>query len=107
MPGAADRDFTEAVLRLVERIPPGRVMAYGWIAAAVGHGGPRRVARVMSTDGGGTPWWRVTTGGGRLPPGHEVEARRRLLAEGAVFRGSRVLMAASGWYPEELPDPRG
>ena len=75
-----DEEYTEAVLALVEQIPPGRVMSYGVIAEVVGEslhrGGPRLVARVLATQGGGVPWWRVVTAGGRLPPGHEVRARR-------------------------------
>ena len=48
---AADRDpgaglptpFAESVLDLVEQIPPGRVMAYGDVASALGAGGARAV----------------------------------------------------------------
>lgn len=42
-------DFVEAVLSVVEAIPPGRVMAYGDIAEMLGAGGPRQVGRVLST----------------------------------------------------------
>jgi alkylated DNA nucleotide flippase Atl1 len=53
--------YVEAVLRVVEAIPPGRVMSYGAIAAAVGRGGPRQVGRVMAVYGGAT----VAAGPGR------------------------------------------
>jgi alkylated DNA nucleotide flippase Atl1 len=53
----------------------------------------------MARYGGTVPWYRVVNHAGRLPPGHEVEARRRLLAEGAVFNGDRVDMAACAWWP--------
>ena len=51
--------YTERVLSLVERIPPGRVMSYGDVAEWLGEGGPRQVGRVLALHGGGVPWWRV------------------------------------------------
>lgn len=96
--------YVEAVLSLVERIPPGRVMSYGAIAEYLhpqfGRGSARRVGRIMALHGGVVPWHRVVTGGGRTPPGHEVEARRRLEAEGVAFKGPRILMADYSWWPE-------
>ena len=55
---ATDRDpsaglptpFAEAVLDLVEQIPPGRVMAYGDVAGALGTGGARAVGTVMMSS---------------------------------------------------------
>jgi alkylated DNA nucleotide flippase Atl1 len=95
--------YVEAVLALVERIPPGHVMSYGAIAEYLlddfGRGSARRVGTIMARYGGAVPWHRVVTGGGRLPPGHEVEARRRLEREGVRFRGERVPMAAHAWWP--------
>jgi alkylated DNA nucleotide flippase Atl1 len=38
-----DEDYVEAVLALVEQVPPGRVTTYGALAEAVGSGGPRQV----------------------------------------------------------------
>ena len=94
-------DFTEEVLSLVERIPPGRVMSYGAIAECLGHGGPRQVGSVMSHHGGGVPWHRVVAANGRVVPGHEREALRRLRAEGTPLRGERVDMRTAAWFPEE------
>ncbi len=96
-------EYVEAVLATVERIPPGRVMSYGAIAEYLydrfGRGSPRRVGTIMAQFGGGVPWHRVVSGGGRLPPGHEATARARLLREGVPFRGNRVLMAGCSWWP--------
>jgi alkylated DNA nucleotide flippase Atl1 len=92
-------DFVEDVLALVERIPAGRVMSYGAIADFIGHGGPRQVGAVMARFGGAVPWYRVVNSVGRVPPGHEREALRRLRAEGAALRGERVDMRAAAWYP--------
>jgi alkylated DNA nucleotide flippase Atl1 len=96
-------EYVEAVLRTVERIPPGRVMSYGAIAEYLherfGRGSARRVGTIMATYGSAVPWHRVVSGGGRLPRGHENEARRRLVAEGVIFRGARVPMADHAWWP--------
>jgi alkylated DNA nucleotide flippase Atl1 len=97
-------DYVEAVLGLVERIPPGRVMTYGAIAEFLrdrfGRGSARRVGTIMSHHGGGVPWHRVVAAGGRLPPGHEQRSRRHLLAEGVGFRGARVAVAEHAWWPD-------
>jgi methylated-DNA-protein-cysteine methyltransferase-like protein len=89
----------DAVLDLVERIPPGRVMSYGAIAACLGLASPRIVGAVMARDGGAVPWHRVVNSVGRLPPGLEPEARARLGAEGTPFRGERVDMRRAAWFP--------
>jgi alkylated DNA nucleotide flippase Atl1 len=93
-------DFADAVLDLVERIPPGRVMSYGAIAEYLGRGGPRQVGTVMARYGGPVPWHRVVAANGRLVPGHEVEALRRHRAEGTPLRGDRVDIRAAAWWPE-------
>jgi alkylated DNA nucleotide flippase Atl1 len=103
-------EYVEAVLRLVERIPPGRVMAYGaiaeWLFDEFGRGSARRVGTIMAQYGATVPWHRVVSGGGRLPPGHETAARARLEAEGVVFRGPRIRMADYAWWPLDAEGPR-
>jgi methylated-DNA-protein-cysteine methyltransferase-like protein len=94
-------DFAEDVLALVERIPAGRVMSYGAIADWLGKGGPRQVGTVMARYGGAVPWHRVVTAAGRVVPGHEVEALRRLRAEGTPLRGDHVDMTRAAWYPAD------
>jgi methylated-DNA-protein-cysteine methyltransferase-like protein len=97
-------DYVEAVLSLVERIPPGRVMSYGAIAEYLyeefGRASPRRVGTIMAQYGGSVPWYRVVTGGGRLPLGHEERAKRLLQKEGVIFKGPRVVMATYAWWPD-------
>jgi alkylated DNA nucleotide flippase Atl1 len=97
-------EYVEAVLATVEAIPSGRVMSYGAIAEHLherfGRGSARRVGTIMATYGSAVPWYRVVSGAGRLPPGHEVQARRRLAAEGVALRGERVPMTTYAWYPE-------
>jgi alkylated DNA nucleotide flippase Atl1 len=97
-------EYVEAVLGLVERIPPGRVMTYGAIAEIVGRGGPRQVGTVMARYGGGVPWHRVVNASGRLVPGHEAEALRRHRAEGTPLRGpdrDHIDLRHAMWWPAE------
>ena len=96
--------YVEAVLRLVEEIPPGRVATYGDVAEAVGEGGPRQVGRVMATWGAAVPWWRVVRADGSPARGHEQEALRRLAAEGTAIRRSRVVLVEARFTPSE-PGP--
>lgn len=110
MPGRrfVDADeYVEAVLQVVEAIPPGRVMAYGQVARAVGSGGPRQVGRVLGLYAGGVPWWRVVTVAGRTPPGNERVALAHLRAEGTPLRGDRVDMrlASAEVEPPAPPYP--
>ncbi|GEL96164.1 MGMT family protein [Cellulomonas composti] len=108
-----DDDYLEAVLDLVEQIPPGRVMTYGALAEAVAdrfvaaggraRGGPRQVGQVMAHAGSGVPWWRVVNAAGRPPERHRVRALAELRAEGTplVADGSRVALRRAGWYPDD------
>lgn len=91
--------FAEAVLDLIERIPPGRVMTYGDIAEYLGTGGPRTVGAVLSRFGGGVPWWRVIRADGSLLPGYEQKALGRYRAEGTPMNraGNRVDMSRARW----------
>jgi len=92
--------YVEAVLALVEQVPPGRVTTYGAIADAVGWGGPRRVGAVLAQWGGGVPWWRVVRADGSLPPSHGLEARAHYREEGTPLRPSGLVdVARCGWLP--------
>lgn len=94
-------EYVEAVLSVVERIPPGRVTTYGAIADALGSFGPRYVGRVLATHGGSVPWWRVVRADGSLPPSHQEDARGHYAEEGTAFRASgRVDLAAAAWWPD-------
>ena len=99
-------EYVEAVLRVVETIPTGRVMSYGAIAECVGQGGPRQVGAVMATYGGSVSWWRVVRADGTPPLCDTGEARAYYLAEGTPLRGrldsgvTRIDMAAAAWHPE-------
>ena len=99
-----DRErYVEAVLRVVESIPPGRVMSYGAIAEVVGTAGPRQVGRVLAAYGSAVPWWRVVRADGTLPPCHAGAARVHHLREGTPLREAgrtpRIDMSAAAWSP--------
>ncbi|MBN9612701.1 MAG: MGMT family protein [Actinobacteria bacterium] len=81
-----DDDFASAVLGVVERIPPGRVMTYGDIAWALGSNAPRAVGRVMAYYGHAVTWWRVVPASGLPPQGHAREALPHYREEGTPLR---------------------
>ena len=103
MASVTPQEYVEEVLQLVESIPVGRVMSYGAVADALadgsGRNSARRVGTIMARHGGGVPWHRVVTSAGRMPPGHEQEARQRLLSEGVPLKGEHVDMARASWMP--------
>ncbi|MDO5736218.1 MAG: MGMT family protein [Propionibacteriaceae bacterium] len=82
---ATDEALVERILRAVEQVPPGRIVAYGDIAALVGIG-PRHVGNVLSRWGAGTTWWRVTNRNGELPPALLAEALPHWRAEGIALK---------------------
>ena len=95
-----DDERVEAVLRLVEAIPEGRVTTYGRIAAAFGTG-PRVVGRIMRDWGGSVPWWRVVNVHGTFPTsvrgeGMPVDAERgRLLLEACSIEEDWLVATAA------------
>lgn len=110
-----DDAYLEAVLDLVEAIPPGRAMTYGTVAevvadrfAAAGdrpRGGPRQVGQVMARAGSGVAWWRVVDASGAPPARHLHRALDALRAEGTplVADGTRVALRRAIWFPDDVP----
>ena len=108
-----DEEYLEAVLDLVDAVPPGRVMTYGTVAEAVAdgfvaaggapRGGPRQVGRVLSRAGAGVPWWRVVNAAGRPPATHTERALAALRAEGTPLAadGLRVDLRRTLWWPDD------
>jgi alkylated DNA nucleotide flippase Atl1 len=98
---AADKcRYAERVLDVVDRIPTGRVLAYGDIADYLGEGSARVVGHVMAISGHEVAWHRVLRTDGSCAP--RVRARQVVLlrAEGVPFRADRadrVDMAAARW----------
>lgn len=94
-----DDGYTDRVLDLVERIPPGQVLSYVAISEIVGEGGPRQVARVMALEGGTVPWWRVVRADGSLTSAHGIGAQEHYAEEGTPMRanGSAVDIERALW----------
>jgi alkylated DNA nucleotide flippase Atl1 len=95
-------DFAEAVLSIVDQIPPGRVLAYGDVAEMLEQGGPRQVGAVMSRYGSSVAWWRVIRASGEAAEGLRDEALAHWREEGtALVRGAlagrRVDMSLARW----------
>jgi methylated-DNA-protein-cysteine methyltransferase-like protein len=101
-PQLAGLSFARAVWRLVRRIPRGRVVTYGQLAAALGRPrAARAVGRAMGGCPPDIPWHRVVNARGgisrRARMSGMVTQRLRLEAEGVVVRGGRVRLARHQW----------
>jgi methylated-DNA-protein-cysteine methyltransferase-like protein len=101
--------FNEAVYALVRRVPPGRVIAYGSVAALLGD--PRKAREVgwaMNACPDDVPAHRVINRLGAVsgPPGGADRRRRRLEQEGVVFGpDGRCDLARYEWVPEPEDHP--
>jgi alkylated DNA nucleotide flippase Atl1 len=100
--------YVEAVLSMIEQIPPGRATTYSLLAEAVGRGGPRQVGRVLATYGAAVPWWRVVRADGTLPERHRSTALPHYREEATPLLGSlarserlRVDLVAAVWVPSD------
>jgi methylated-DNA-protein-cysteine methyltransferase-like protein len=111
---ATSANSFEKIRHVVNRIPRGRVMTYGDVAAAAGMpGAARTVGYAMRALGREVPWQRVL---GRRDPrsAHitirdgqgKAEQRRLLEREGVGFdaRGG-VRLAEFGWCPPRWKPP--
>ena len=96
--------FFGRVYAAVRAIPRGRVATYGEVAAMVGvPRGARAVGWALRalppTAERSVPWHRVVGAGGRISPragpGPELQ-RRRLRAEGVIFRGAAIDLRRHG-----------
>lgn len=89
--------FGERVLRVVARIPAGRVATYGDVARWAGKpGGARAVGTLMARHAFEVPCHRVVDAAGK-PAAYPEDAAARLRAEGVPFDGARVDLAAARW----------
>lgn len=95
-------ELAEAVLAAVERIPAGKVLAYGDVAELVGIRSPRFVGQVMFRYGAGVPWHRVLMASGAPAPHKSREQLAMLVDEGVPLNAARtrVDMTRARWSPE-------
>jgi methylated-DNA-protein-cysteine methyltransferase related protein len=103
-------DFHEAVLRVMRRIPAGRVVNYGRVALLAGYPGAARAIgnalHALDEQQAAVPWWRVINRAGRIStncPTHTAQEQRRLLeAEGVLFNAEGyVSWRDFGWLETE------
>ena len=90
---------------VVRRIPRGKVMTYGEVAAAAGHrGAARQVVWALRNCGPDIPWHRVIGAGGKilLPGEAALEQRLRLESEGVKFTSGRVRIPDAPKSKEKL-----
>jgi methylated-DNA-protein-cysteine methyltransferase related protein len=87
-----DDEAIERVREVVAAIPPGRVLAYGDVAARAGLRSPRLVGRIMAEDGADLPWHRVLRADGTPAPHIACEQLARLCAEGVLVSDGRIPM---------------
>lgn len=96
--------FTRKVLHVLRRIPTGRVVTYGDVAALAGRpGAARAVGQVMrQASEPGLPYHRVVAAGGRLGGfGRLPQLKAQLLAaEGLTIRRGRIVnFSKKRWEP--------
>lgn len=99
------RSFAHRAHALVRRIPPGRVLSYGGVAAILGT--PRAARGVGAALGAlspdtDVPWWRVVNRNGEISikgnPGLAALQRSLLEGEGVCFDArSRIDWKRFGW----------
>jgi methylated-DNA-protein-cysteine methyltransferase-like protein len=99
-------EFFRQVYRLVRRVPRGKVVTYGQVAALLGHPRrPRAVGKALSVIpeslADRVPWQRVVNASGGVSSrgGYHAEAQRELLErEGVAFdRRGKVDLERARW----------
>jgi methylated-DNA-protein-cysteine methyltransferase-like protein len=90
--GTATDDFDRAVAEVLERLVPGEVVTYGWVALEAGS--PRRhraVGTFLARRYTGPNWWRVVASTGHLRAPDVREQSAKLRAEGVEVVDGRVV----------------
>ena len=94
--------FDRAVYALVRRVPAGRAVSYGQVAAMLGKPrAARAVGGAMRRCPAGVPWHRVVNAQGRISrrarAAGMVTQQLMLEREGVTFRRGRVDLVRHGW----------
>lgn len=101
--------FTERVVRMIQQIPPGRIMTYGQVAVAAGNPrGARQIARILHSmsEKHDLPWHRIINaqGGISTPIDREDKGslqQELLESEGVEFSSDgKVDLNKYRWFPE-------
>ncbi len=101
--------LSERIVRVIKKIPKGKVASYGQIADLAGNKkAARQVVRILHTLSGKEklPWHRVIGSKGTisLKPGQGYEMQRAMLLEEGVFFDDhdRIDLKKYGWKPKTL-----
>lgn len=98
-----DKEFAERVYSLVSKIPEGRVMTYGQIAALCGSPRAARIVGGIAHFGPpDLPWQRVVMKSGGLAsgfPGGKDGQRQILEKEGIEIKDMKVPIEDYVWWP--------
>jgi methylated-DNA-protein-cysteine methyltransferase-like protein len=89
--GPATNEFDRAVAAVLQRLEPGHVVTYGWVALEAGY--PRRhraVGTFLARRYTGPNWWRVVASSGHLRAPDVREQAARLRDEGVEVVDGRV-----------------
>lgn len=104
-------DYRERVFQIVRRIPRGRVMTYGQIAAILGEGyTPRTVGFVMHGSPDKVPWHRVINARGSCSTMRIAlpSNKQQLMLERENIKfdvNGRCDLTRFLWSPDEKPEP--
>ena len=97
-------DFKNKVLKIVSKIPKGRVMTYGQIAAVCGHPrSARAVGQIAHFGDTHLPWHRVVNAQGNMangyvPNGPNAQAKF-LIKEGVEVKDLKLTLDNYIWWP--------
>lgn len=98
-------NLKQKVESIVARIPEGRIMTYGQLAALAGSPRAARVVGGIAHFGNPElPWHRVVNREGGLAsgyPGGRKSHREHLLAEGVDFIQDKADIGGLIWWPDE------
>lgn len=99
-------EFTQNVVTILKRVPPGKVVTYGALATYAGNPrGARQVVRILNThsERENLPWHRVINREGKISlgrgQGYELQ-KAKLEADGLSFdKSDRVDLKSCLWSP--------
>lgn len=110
MPSSKPLTFHEQVIRVIKKIPRGKVATYGQVAALAGNPrSARQVVRTLHTasDKEKLPWHRVINSQGKISllRGHGYEYQRALLVGEKVTFGLEDIIDLNQyqWRPRKSP----
>ena len=101
-----NKPFTQKVYDLVATIPAGKVMTYGQVATLVGSSGAARAVGMCMKHNPDTtvvPCHRVVSSDGSMTgysaKGGIASKKKKLIAEGVIFKGDKVDISRSLFSP--------